>query len=428
MIKNKLSELHTWLGEHEKFVLILLFSFTFLYGITFDEIPKIVLLILIIPLTALEVIRVGKIYVDYREPLVFLGLSTFYIFWGVIVIQGQGFALLCLMLYILSKYIVLSHCKNDTKTILYYIIFFSLMIFILGVLDYIPVFNGSYAVEAQRWPSFWKKELWVRDQLDCYFVMISGLPVYAIYLLIKKKKEGFLLLLFSVAGVLITIYGQGRGITVIFAVSSIITLVFIVFRNWKNKRVRLIVEIIAGVGIVCLIIAYVMYSNNILGLADIYKKSFWSAQGGIFKNIRFKLKREQLKLLFDYPFGRCDVELYVGETELLRHVHDTWLDIARRGGLIPFTLVCIYSFVSTADLIKIWSIDEADDGLKICLTGLFYAVNLICWVEPMIVMRKSFWGITYMLAGLFRGLLLTYRKDDKSEGIAYDLLQRKYSN
>lgn len=406
MIKNKLSELHIWLGEHEKFVLILLFSFTFLYGITFDEIPKIVLLILIIPLTALEVIRVGRVYVDFREPLVFLGLSTFYIFWGVNVFQGQGFALLCLILYVLSKYIVLSHCKKDTKMIIYYLVFFAVVLFILGILEYIPALKDVNITKTMRWLSFWKKEKWPRTAYDCYFVTISGLLAYAVHLIIKKKREGFFLLLLFFAALGITLYRWGRYVAVIALLTALICAGFILVKSRKSEKLKFYVVIMAALGTLVVLAVYIMHSNNIMGAAEIYKNSFWTRGDGILHNLRFSLKKKQLALLFAYPFGKCEVELDLGHWGRFSLVHDLWLDIARRGGLIPFTLVCTYSFVSTIDLIKVWKIEDVNIGTKICITGMFYAVNLLCWIEPIIVMRKSFWGITYMLAGLFRGIII----------------------
>lgn len=424
MIKNKLSELHIWLGEHEKFVLILLFSFTFLYGITFDEIPKIVLLLLILPLTALEVIRVGKVYVDFREPLIFLGLSTFYLFWGENVVQGQGFALLCMMLYILSKYYVLSHCEKNTKLIIYYVVFFSLILFVLGILEYLPFIKGYMAEGAhikvmleERWLSFWKKERWPRTSYDCYFMPVSGLTIYGIYLLMKKRKMGIFLLLVSLISVIITVLSEGRLVLGSVIVTAFICLIFIIIYNRKNKKIRALSGTIIGLGLLCLIIALIIYANNLMGLADKFDASFLAGSGGIFHNIRFSLKKQQMQILLNYPFGKCDVVLIGQYSDVFDVVHDIWLDIARRGGLIPFTLVCAYSIISTVDLIKLWKNNGIDDSIKICITGLFYAVNLLCWLEPIIVSRKSFWGITYMCAGLFKGILLILKNNEKNDSM-----------
>lgn len=412
-IREIILKLHIWLEQHERFVLHILFIFTFLYGVTFDEIHKIVLLMLLIPLVAIEIIRVGKLYFDYREFLIFIGLSTFYIFWGNLVVQGQGFALLCLFFYIFSKYVVLSHYGNNTGIITYYIVFLSLAIFVLGILEYIPFFkcyievgpSANYAL-GERWPSLWQKIAFPRGEYDAYFVPISGLLVYGLWLLKKEWKKGVVILVTVFLGIGITVLAEGRIVLGTTFVAAMACLFFYYMYTGKNKVITL--SIVIGLAAVCLILGRLLYSNNIMGIKDAYLSSFMSGSGGILHNERFSLKYQQMKLLFDFPFGKCNVPLYLSGVKFI-HVHDLWLDIARRGGLIPFTLVCIYSIVSTIDLIRVWKIDELDIGTKMCLTGFFYAVNMHCWLEPTIVMRKSFWGLTYSLAGFYRGLILLHQ-------------------
>ena len=52
--------------------------------------------------------------------------------------------------------------------------------------------------------------------------------------------------------------------------------------------------------------------------------------GGIINNVRFKAQRMALEQLFVYPMGGRQMEL--GRN----YCHNTWLDMANAGGLIPF--------------------------------------------------------------------------------------------
>lgn len=410
IIINKLGVIKEYLSKHERMVVIVLLSFFLIRGITFEETAKFLLPISTLAILAVELILAGIVRVDIRELLIITGIGSFFVIWGhdydvcIWLIIGS------LLYFYLAKLIATSNYDN-LMVIELVLVAFSAGIFILGVLDYIPFFcnrlfdSGEWI---EKWQSFWIDRERHRTGFDVYFAPASGLFVYGVYRILANKKRlyGGAIVVWSLLAVGITCLSQGRMVLCGFAITTCVSLVMLIIAFWNNDLVR---KLLGGIFIAILmggILAYITYLNNWFGFGDLFRDSWLNGSMGLIHNIRFNMKADQIKLLAQYPMGNCEVPLQYEfyNNHAYMDPHDSWLEVARKGGIIPFFLLVLFSIIATIDLVKMWKNDSKDIGLCLALTGIFYTVNLFAWCEGVITGRPYMWIFIYFICGLIRGV------------------------
>ena len=98
--------------------------------------------------------------------------------------------------------------------------------------------------------------------------------------------------------------------------------------------------------------------------------------GGILNNVRFSAQRSALSQLFVYPMGGRQMEL--GRD----FCHNTWLDMANAGGLIPFVSFALYTVFTLYELIQFLLKKGITPETKLMTAGLYAAFFLYLSVEP----------------------------------------------
>ena len=98
--------------------------------------------------------------------------------------------------------------------------------------------------------------------------------------------------------------------------------------------------------------------------------------GGIINNVRFKAQRMALEQLFVYPMGGRQMEL--GRN----YCHNTWLDMANAGGLIPFFSFALYTVYALYETVCLLLRKTVSPEIKVSLSGLYLAFFLYLSVEP----------------------------------------------
>ena len=101
-----------------------------------------------------------------------------------------------------------------------------------------------------------------------------------------------------------------------------------------------------------------------------------SKGGGILNNVRFSAQKSALSQLFDYPMGGRQMNL--GRD----FCHNTWLDMANAGGLIPFFAFALYTLYTFWELIRFLLKKNITPEVKMMMTGLYAAFVLYLSVEP----------------------------------------------
>ncbi len=352
------------------------------------------------------VIKDGMIRIETGDALLFFGMFFFMWRWGGWFLQGMIYAFMCTVIYQVGKYIAGRDSDVSPKRVMYTVMTFALAMFTRGILNYEHIY---------KWSEYWEENIWlwldkdiyghtiVRTQQAFYLVPMGCLLICFIYLIKKNVIIGIMGSILSGIAIWADKVNRGRMVICCVAVASLIVIMAYVIETklYKNNWFRIMAVIIL-MGLVAFVTAFM---NNTWGLKDRYARSIWQRNGGIFKNIRFILMGRTLSLMLEHPLkGAGDAPLYIDEEtgQILHGAHNSWLDIGKQSGIIPFVLVIgftIYIFVS---LVKIWK--NSKEINKYVLIVAFAGVTLYNMFEPAILNSISFWISEVFLGGLIIGL------------------------
>lgn len=374
--------------------------------ILFDELifPSVIASFMILALHCLAVIMLsflnGGIEIGIEDLLLAIGMFSFYFIKGESLFSSVLFCFRVVVIFIIGKELVR---RCDISKVMYT---FVVAYGVHGALEYISwILSKNSLVDILIWPSFFTGELTVSTHHNFYMIAVVCSIVYGCGLLLQKNKKGYLWLVLSnlYAGISMVAYGRSP-----FAILCVVLLICLslycneirVFETDIFKKNKGKMYIFCGI-VSCLIIALLLIdvNNATTGIAFIDYNVH--RDGGILKNVRFRLMLEQLKLLPSYPMGGCDVLLTESEFEW---VHNSWLDIARRSGLIPYISLVLFGLISFSDLWKVWKNKNIDRAIKYWVIAVYLGFFLYNSIEPAIFARFTFWVSYVLMAGVVRGI------------------------
>lgn len=401
--------------NNEKKVSIYILVFLIVRGLTFEEAPFTILPILTAFAFGLELIRCERLFFSISDVILLFGMFSFYLFWGETVVLGLFFSIVGYLYFSLGKNIIFSHYNNDKRIIEKIVIIFSVAILLLGVLEYIPfminrITNPDEWIEV--WPSFWKHDMVARTNYDVYFAPVSGLLIYGINKIKKDKLCGVISIITAILAVLITCWSEGRMVLGAAGLTVGISLILLAKNKWTTHSNK---KIIIGSSILVLllgVIGVITYNLNAFNVKTMFESSWLNGSMGFFRNIRFNMKYDQTMLIKDFPFGRCTVPLQYSFYNNLPYddPHDSWLFIARKGGIIPFLLIVIFCFRITYLLFKLWKENTVELEILLCMTGVYYSISFYAWCESIVHARNYMWIFMLFISGIIEGLYLLDKK------------------
>ncbi len=310
--------------------------------------------------------------------------------------------------------------QGDTGSLIFPVMIVSFVMFVRGVLNYSYLWFYPSAVYAEEWPFWgdWGGDPVPRTQHEFFLVMMGSLLLIFVWLLFKKSKTaGIIGVLSSYAAVAFGISSKGR-MTFFCAVGSLV-LVLLLFVLEKKIYKHRIFLIATGIIVAAIAVFYILVKLDMFGLGQKYMDSMWSGSGGIVHNVRFSLMKQSFELLKDYPFGKCDVPLVENDWTVTPYAHNSWLDIGRRGGIIPFVLATLFSVTNIASLVYAW-IKKKDIGIY-ALIASFTGVTLYNMFEAGIMAGYMIWNTEVLLGGLACGV---YRYLSGRKGLVIQLRER----
>lgn len=319
-----------------------------------------------------------RIRIDLGFCLLALTMISYYVI--VNGIRGMFFAILYipLVIYMLANYAVCGIKEDKAFDKKFLLLIFALVLgfAVYGVLNSYMYYAGYVVPGTRRWQDFWTGEIVPGTQHTAYYLPVLAMFLPALMYFKERKLINVLLILATVFFGYSSLATRSRMSVVIFAL--VVCLQAVMFVVLEREKVRKLVsnKKIWAAGAVVFIgmivgIFFVKDSAVIVSFIENMGKG-----GGILNNVRFAAQRSALEQLFMYPMGGRQMEL--GR----EFCHNTWLDMANAGGLIPFALFAVYTLVSLYELVRFLRKKTIMPETKIMMAGLYVSFFLYLSVEP----------------------------------------------
>ena len=329
-------------------------------------------------LCLIMVIMQKRIRIDVGICLLAVTMVSYYVI--VNGVRGLFFVILYipLLLYMLAVYTVAGNKKDKAFGQKITLLIFALVIgfAIYGILNSYMWFAGYVVPGTRRWQDFWTGEIVPGTQHTAYYLPVLAMFVPSVLYFEKRRLANMALILLTAFFVYSSLATRSRMSIVIFGM--VFCLQLLLFAIFERDRVKKLFAdkrtwILGIFAILVLIGGIILVKDHPIVVAFIENMG---KGGGIVKNVRFSAQKMALEQLFVYPMGGRQIEL--GR----EFCHNTWLDMANAGGLIPFTAFALFTVYSLYELIRLLCGKTVAAETKIMLTGLYFAFFLYLSVEP----------------------------------------------
>lgn len=342
-----------------------------------------------------------KIYIGLREILLFFTMLTYIWFSGRRNLTGISIVLLPLLAQMTSQYLMNGgegHTDRAKR------IWMLLGVFVIGytlhaILNAKVFLDMGPDYQGRHWLDFWTGVSTPATQHNIYFLPALAAVFPAVLYIRKQKAVCIAALAAAVFSFWFSAISQSRTPLVIFAIVLVWGIFLWIVFHRRDKKARKIM-LIGAVVILAAVVAgalFVWLNFDTIQTTRIY--TTLHRDGGILHNVRFEAQRNVIRQLFDYPWGGYQMDLVV-----LEMAHNVWLDIAKAGGLLPFTGLVIYTLLAIYDMVKLLKNANVSSALKYVISSLWAALMLYYMVEPALEATVQFivpWmymnGIAYSL-------------------------------
>lgn len=348
------------------------------YFMQIFNLPNVLTVILGAGFCLAMLIQQKRVRIDAGICLLALTMVSYYVI--VNGVRGLGYAILYipLILYIIANYAVnsLQDEKECDKKLLLLIFALTAGYGIHGLLNSYMYYAGYVIPGTRQWQDFWSGAIVPGTQHTAYFLPVLALFLPAVLYLKKRKWVNGLLIVMTVFFGYTTLATKSRMSMMIFAmVFCGQAVLFVVLEKERAKELASDRKVrIAVVILLALLIAAgfaLKDSDVVVAFLENMGKG-----GGILNNVRFEAQRLALAQLFEYPMGGRLMEL--GRT----YCHNTWLDMANAGGLIPFFAFTAYTLYTLYELIRLLLKKGISTEAKLMMAGLYVSFFLYLSVEP----------------------------------------------
>lgn len=269
--------------------------------------------------------------------------------------------------YLLGKQLLYYPCqgKNDIRKMWYAAGAVMAGHFVFSVIEIYSFYSFS-GYPSRIWGDFWTGETYYATRYSFYAVIWVSLLFYSLWMIGKKRLSGLGLL----AGILmingLNIFNQNRMHLGVLIVVFLATLVIFCIQNRNNRKIIFGV-MCASVCIGLLFLA--IWFFNVGNIKDIpYMRRFLN----LTSNERFGIYIRAIKQMPMYLWGGRQMDL-----GSYGHAHNMWLQTYNDSGVIPFTLLCIFTLLNIWDCVKLVMSKGIDEEYKymipsVCLGFILY--------------------------------------------------------
>lgn len=306
-----------------------------------------------------------------------------------------------LLIWVLSDYLGAEFKGKAAGEIKLIYVIYSMVLghMIYGLLNSYMYFSGTGVPGTRYWFDIWSRQLTPGTQLTMYFISVFAVFLPAVVFWKKRKWSGLVVIFATVFFVYASLATKTRTTLLVLAIVAFIQIAL--YTLLESKKVQSIISgrklwitVAVAVGVIIIGIFFLKDTQIIREFIDNLGKG-----GGILNNDRFKVQREALSQLFDYPMGGRQMKL-----EFI-YCHNVWLDMANAAGLIPFFAFLGFTIYSICYLIRFIMKKEIQTETKLIMAGLYVAFFLYYTVEPALDTSVHFMTPWILVNGLIHGYL-----------------------
>lgn len=346
------------------------------YFMQIFDFPNVLTVILGGILCLAVIVQQRRIRIDAGFCLLLLTMISYYVI--VNGVRGLFFMILYIppVLYLLASAAVDGIEDDVDKNIRFLIFAFVLGYAVHGLLNSYMYYAGYVIPGTRQWQDFWTGAIVPGTQHTAYFLPVLALFFPALIYFRKRKWSGGLLVVVTVFFGYTSLATKSRMSVMIFAMVFCAQAVLFVLLERETAK-KLVSGRMFQAGCIVLVIAVIAgaFAMKDSDVVVAFMENMGKG-GGIFHNVRFEAQRLALSQLFDFPLGGRQMEL--GRT----YCHNTWLDMANAGGLIPFFAFTAYTIYTLYELVRLLLKKEIPTETKLMLAGLYGAFFLYLSVEP----------------------------------------------
>lgn len=352
-----------------------------------------------------------KVTIGIGDALIFMAMLAYMWTWTYEFWEGVAFALKITSVYQVGKYLSepefygsgdAEHSlgSNTGKFAFVVILILASVLLSLGLLNYSYILLHPEVMPTASWPSWLNPEIVdLKTHYEFYLIIWGSLLTFWLILFKQTKTAGAIVgAMISLFSVILGVYGLGRltfGCTV-GTMALVLALVLIDNKAYKNRWIWIVVGIFTLVAVAL----HMGIQFNVVGMGDLYADSNWSRGGGILHNVRFTIFRKAILLIIEHPFGHYDDLIW----QWYYAAHNSWLDIALRGGVISFILMVCFTVSNIVSMFMVWVKDKS--VYRYALICAFIGMTLYnCFETPVTFNSATYmcWSVEVFLGGLVNG-------------------------
>ena len=301
--------------------------------------------------------------------------------------------------YILGKACVGNDDSYLSRRVFGAITSLSFGMFLQAVLDHTrksaTQFDGGAA-----WFSFWKDDYEVRTVFDFGLLLMISSFYYA-FKIRKDMVKSLTIGACAIIGLVLNLNGGGRTGLLVFIINlAICFCIDCIKRRKELSKIIINRNYLKTIGIILTIIGLlvVVLFCGWNKISNVYNMSFWSRDGGIFRNIRVMITVDGIKKAIAIPQGGWE-GLYYGRT------HDTWLEFARTYNSFVYvfllmTIIHVFLQLVNIAFVKKWYEAELYYLVSSLITMFAYMT-----LEPVGAKPMYFYVIFYIyICGIVAGV------------------------
>ena len=356
----------------------ILILFLFCYFMRLFAFPNVLTALIGAGICLVMVLQQKRIRIDAGICLLALAMVSYYVI--VNGVRGLFFTILYLPLifYVLANYAVCRIREEKDFEKKFRMLLFALVLgtAVYGVLNSYMYYAGYVVPGTRRWQDFWTGEIVPGTQHTAYYLPVLAMFFPAVLYFKERKVLNAVLILGTAFFGYSSLATRSRMSVVIFAIVFCLQAALFVWQE-REKMQKLISDrktwVAGAILLIGLIVGIFLVKDSPVVVAFIENMG---KGGGILNNVRFEAQRLALVQLFDYPMGGRLMDL--GRT----YCHNTWLDMANAGGIIPFFAFASYTLYTAYEMVRLILKKTISTEWKIVLAGLYVAFFLFLSVEP----------------------------------------------
>lgn len=248
---------------------------------------------------------------------------------------------------------------------------------------------------------FWQQRQISVTTASLYYTPMVLMSIGILFSSSKKIKKILALFVIGI-GLFATILYQNRTLILASVVVVAMSLLFILNNKSVSRRTKNMV--IASFGTI-VAISIIIWITDVGGIRSLLENTaFFARLSGSNGEGQDRTKIWVSFIFGDawkYPFGGNKAVLYHNRT----FVHNLWLDVYRRAGVVPFGCLCIFTISSVGTVVRFKNYSECLVNLEDYQTLALALIGVVCafFVEPVIEANPYIFYLPILIVGAMNG-------------------------